>query len=408
MIKIKPDIEYELDCPYCNQAMNSKGLLWQGIHTCVVASCSKCSNEFVYDLPIGQAVYTPFVVDLKNARISGDADTVSWFGKPLLNSLKCPKKDDIKIEIQKMRECRNAIILNCIDFLFGHALLKLLNAESYIKHSPDTGLIIIIPQFLKWMAPEGAAEIWSVDIPLSKALDYYEKLNAFVNNECSRFETVYLSRAYSHPTDFKITNFTNVRNCVFDENNYRITFIWREDRMWEDNNLIYRINNRLKIAITKKAFVYRQKHKVCKLFDYLRKSFPKARFTIAGFGNTAEFPDWIEDKRVNSFSSEIERKLCETYAESVLIIGVHGSNMLLPSAHAGMVIDLMPDDRWDNMAQDIIYQPNKKYYDDDRIFSWRYRYLPVSIGVKKLSIIIKSMVGSFDIVQNTFITGKDN
>jgi len=47
---------------------------------------------------------------------------------------------------------------------------------------------------------------------------------------------------------------------------------------------------------------------------------------------------------------------------------VHGSNMLLPSAHAGMTIDLMPDDRWGNFAQDISYQE-----DDVRMGSYRYR-----------------------------------
>jgi len=39
-----------------------------------------------------------------------------------------------------------------------------------------------------------------------------------------------------------------------------------------------------------------------------------------------------------------------------------------------MTIDLMPDDRWGNFAQDILYQEN-----DNRVASFKYRFLPISI-----------------------------
>jgi hypothetical protein len=36
-----------------------------------------------------------------------------------------------------------------------------------------------------------------------------------------------------------------------------------------------------------------------------------------------------------------------------IVIGVHGSNTLLKSAHVGSMIELVPHNRWSNMGEDI-------------------------------------------------------
>jgi hypothetical protein len=58
------------------------------------------------------------------------------------------------------------------------------------------------------------------------------------------------------------------------------------------------------------------------------------------------------------------------------VIGIHGSNMLLPSAHAGMTIDLMPKDRWGNYAQDILFHET-----DHRLTAYKYRFVPMESSV---------------------------
>ena len=61
--------------------------------------------------------------------------------------------------------------------------------------------------------------------------------------------------------------------------------------------------------------------------------------------------------------------------------------MLLPSAHAGMPIDLMPDDRWGNFAQEILYQEN-----DVRMGSYRYRYVPINQEPDFISKLVVRML----------------
>lgn len=95
-----------------------------------------------------------------------------------------------------------------------------------------------------------------------------------------------------------------------------------------------------------------------------------------------------------NFSTDTEKTLCKINSESRVVLGVHGSNMLLPSAHAGMTIDLMPDDRWGNFAQDVLYQEN-----DVRMSSYRYRYVPINQKPNHLHKIVIPMV----LHQNNFV-----
>ena len=133
--------------------------------------------------------------------------------------------------------------------------------------------------------------------------------------------------------------------------------------------------------------LFSQNRNVRRLFLALRRAFPQAVFSVAGLGRGTRFPSWIDDRRVDRFSEDGERQTCKIYSESRLVIGVHGSNMLLPTAHGGMAIDLMPLDRWGNFAQDILYP-----MEDLRLSAYRFRCLPSSIDVKLLAHIAEQQL----------------
>ncbi len=386
MIGIKPSIEQGEKCPYCGTLMEPSDVLWQGIHVCAVFACRGCGAAIVGDLKVGHAVFYPFQADLKKDKLFGR--DIKWFGETLINSLKSPNHDhDIEFEVEKRLDKKNVVILNCIDFLYGHCLLKLLNAEKHLKCDADLGLVLIIPRFLRWMVPNGVAEVWTVNIPLSKAQNYYPALDARIKKECERFERIFVSPAHSHPKEFDITFFTGIERHDFSKKDFRITFIWREDRLWPEDGTM---SVPARIPNLKGAFLLRQNLKVRKLFSLLKRSFPDAVFTVAGLGKRTDFPEWIDDRRVGRFTDELEREACRIYAESRTVIGVHGSSMLLPSAFAGLTVDLMPVDRWGNFAQDVLYQE-----DDSRMSSYRYRYVPAATGITLLNKIISWQLKNF-------------
>jgi hypothetical protein len=380
MLQLKPQLDHNSTCPHCAAALDPVDTLWMGMHVLVKSNCAACHAEIIEDLKIGHSLYHESnQIDLKQGIVFGRG-----LGSPdLIESLPANRKLKNEIDREIFKEFKRVIVLNCLDYLYGHCLLKLLNAQRYLEDFPEYGLIAIVPKFLRWLVPEGVAEIWTIDIPLKNSLLCYPEIDRFVRREFDRFDEIYVSKAYSHPIKFDITKFTNIYKHDFDRQDYRISFIWREDRPW-CSNLLVRILRKTNLMILAAIL---QNWKIHRLFSRLRLRFPSARFTVIGLGSATNFPNWIEDCRIKKFDAETERQACQIYADSRLLFGVHGSNMLLPSAHAGMTIDLMSIDRLGNIAQDILYQET-----NPRMASVRYRYLPIATNPAQLFELAESML----------------
>jgi hypothetical protein len=65
---------------------------------------------------------------------------------------------------------------------------------------------------------------------------------------------------------------------------------------------------------------------------------------------------------------EVERSWCRAYAKSQVVVGVHGSNMLLPTALAAGCVEILPHDRLGNIVQDI----SVRYADRMQLFLYRF------------------------------------
>jgi hypothetical protein len=202
--------------------------------------CPQCKNEFYGDLPAGQGLYTPILLDKKSGAVYDDYN-VGWFSDWLADSYKQRTNEPLGFEVRKFSEAKDKVVLlNCLDTLYGHSLLKLLNAQHYIDYQPDVSLIVILPPFLEWMLPDGVAEAWVVDLPLRRGTEWNDWLAIEISERLESFREVYLSVVFSHPRseDFDIERFTGIspfplENFGRHPKNPVITFIWREDRLWE-------------------------------------------------------------------------------------------------------------------------------------------------------------------------------
>jgi hypothetical protein len=99
-----------------------------------------------------------------------------------------------------------------------------------------------------------------------------------------------------------------------------------------------------------------------------------------GFGRLAM------DSRSTSINEDKELEWCRIYAHSHVVIGFHGSNMLLPTAFAAGCIEVLPEDRLGNFLQDISVRYN------DRRQSFFYRFVdqyakPSAVAAKAISMI---------------------
>jgi hypothetical protein len=385
MIQIKPLIDSNALCLGNGEKIQSDTVCWQGIHVGAVRNDPEGRPHIFADLPVGHSAHWSYKVDLQCKVITGPAG-VEWLSRPLLESLIDPSSDQVPIRREILRREKNAIILNCIDMMYGHCLLKLLNASRHLEDNPERGLIVFIPGFLRWLVPDGVAEIWSVPLGLSAMKYFYPSMDHQIKDFCKDFDSIWLSEAFSHPSRFRIEDYTRIQPHDFSAKQDLVTFVWREDRLWLPH---YPAKKLRKAGLHSLALAWQQ-WKVVQLFKSVRRALPDARFAVAGFGKAGRFPDWIEDHRVSQFDAVSEKQTSQHYADSRIVIGVHGSNMLLPSGLAGMTIDLMPDDKWQCLPEDILFQET-----DPRIAAFRHRFIPVTSNQQRVTHIAVSMLQQF-------------
>jgi len=404
MIQIKPYISTRCSC-VCGGDFNYQGLIWQGLHVCELLRCNSCGTERINSLPVNQSFLDPLTYYPATGSIfdaEGNEVKDNWFSVKL-KSVSKPVDVQINFKIEKFSDHKEVLILNTLDYVYGHSLLYLLNLQRLIAAEKRTGIIVIIQPMMRWLVPEyGIAEIWTVQLGFNKLSNYYPALSDKINSEFIRFQKIWLSSGHPIPTNenIRIEMFTGVKpfNFLSESLNSKITFIWREDpdRLWVRN--IFLLKGFKKLGF-RKILMPLQYLRVILLFRYLnRKLGNKFIYSVAGLGNFGKFPSYIKDYRVTKFDEEAERMLCRIYSESNLVIGVHGSSMLLPSAHAGMTISMMPSKRWGNYAEDILYSEQ-----DIRLGAFQKRIIPLNLCLSDMKDIVLDMVTGRDHFIKKFI-----
>ncbi|QAY18884.1 hypothetical protein [Halorubrum ezzemoulense] len=399
MIELHPNTEVDHSCPICNTDLPVEDWHIPGMRMVAELLCPECDCRFFGDLPVGHGLVYPALVHAETGEVYQEVEN-NWFANWLEESYADRKHEQVPINKETEHDISKPIVLNCLDGLYGHSLLKLLNAQYYLDKKPNYDLIILIPSNLKWLVPEGVAGVWSFDIPLSRAREWNDWISQEVKSFLKQFDQVWGSVAFSHPhpEDYDITRYTDIQSFPLDswsEMTPTVTYIWRDDRLWAPSRhssqtskkacgTIYWAAEKLGINLRKG----KQRRNVVRLAKNLKSAFPRIEFTVAGLGQPGGLPDFITDARTTSFDNNTEQKLCDKYSESHVVIGIHGSNMLLPSAHAGSVVELVPPKRWGNMTQDLLFGHGT----GNRESIYSYRHVPRSTAPKEVAIIVRSLL----------------
>lgn len=380
--RLHPFTDAEHECPHCRARLRVEGWHVPGMRNLADLRCARCGREFYGDLAAGQALYTPVLLEKATGAVR-DAHGVGWFAEWLRDSYARRVDEPVAFDVREERAVtKPVVLLNCLDTLYGHSLLKLLNAQHYIDRRADTDLVVMVPSLLAWMVPEGAAQVWSVGLPLRRGTEWNEWLAREVRRRVEGFDLASLGHALSHPRpdEFDIERFTRVEPFPLAEWDARlvrptVTFIWRDDRPWRDPGDAAtpgRLGRLGRLMASRPRGG--QSERVSELAETLRRDLPALDFAVTGFVNDearGEMPGWVEDMRRGALDADAERAWCERYAASHVVVGVHGSNMLLPSAHAGGVVELIGPGRWGNFTQDILFRDAG----DCRETLFRYRFV---------------------------------
>jgi DNA-directed RNA polymerase subunit RPC12/RpoP len=387
MIQLHPKPTVEYTCAKCGTVNKPNDWLIPGMRNLAEVSCQSCGIKYYADLPSGHGLTYPMYLFPESGEVH-DIYGVDWFSTWLRESYLNRISQPIGFTVKEFHPVRKPILLNCLDNLYAHCLYKLLNAQYYIDHCPDYDLIVMIQPFLTWMIPEGVAQVWIVDLPLRKGTEWNDWLAAEIKNRISQYSECKLSMALSHPhpDDVNIERFVKVQPFNIDswlETSAApvITYIWRDDRIWSNHNSMSFLERR------SVATIDQQKTNVISLARFLRKEFLNADFAVAGVGHCKDLGENILNLTFEKLDESAERKLCERYARSHIAIGVHGSNMSLPSALAGTVIELLGNDRYGNIVQDLLINES-----DARSALVRYRMMPLNSSPEEIAAAASSLL----------------
>lgn len=363
MITIVPIQKRLTECPKCSSTnTETKRILFPGIHTAAESVCKDCSLTFIQDLPVGHACYYPVSIETIS-RKAYDSYSIDWFTKNFIQSYSNQNSTTVLVERIIRKEQSDVIVINCLDYLYGHVLLKLFNVYFYKQQHPDLGLVVIVPKNYVWLVPDYVDEVWSVDLKLSQCRNWYTSLDNQFQGFISTFKTVQLAYNFPHAytEDLPIQDFTKVKPFSieeFDKKTLTVTFIYRTDRLWHQNELeyfIYLVCRKIGLSkYTDSIFFYLQNQRIEKVEAQLRVQYPEMTFNVVGLGRVGSFNKSINDFRVQKPSVDNELHWCKLYSESHVVVGIHGSNMLLPTGHAASFVELLPMDRTGNLTQDII------------------------------------------------------
>ncbi len=396
MLQLKPNPDNSFACPRCGaERPRINTFSFESVNILADCSCLECGFEFYQVLAVGHTVGYQISIGKKNGTLYKPPGCPEWLSLSVLKSHEERRTTEVTIEKIIFRPCGSVVILNTLDSLYGHVLLKLYNAFYYIDHHPHVGLIVIIPRIFKWLIPKGCAEAWVVDLKLNDLKFNYEAIQKFVANQVDRFSEIHLSKAFSHPNlgPFDIERLTGVKPfdlAKFSEQKPVVTFVLREDRWWLKGRVdfwFYRACRKLNL-LSWGAHLHseRQIQLIKRVIKRMKHAMTNIEFVVVGLGKIGNLDGYATDLRYQDMSSSIEKEWCELYARSHVVIGIHGSNMLLPTALAAGCVEILPEDRYGNLAQDI----SIRYHDRKQLFMYRFAdqfASPASVAGKALALL---------------------
>lgn len=392
MISIKPENLHHSHCPICGHDMENKRIYFTGMRVLISVVCSACEKTFFTDMPTGHGLYYEIFYSLETKELFSKSKKGKWFASALKNCVEQRISRPFTITGSKRRE--QLLIIPAIDSYYGHSLLRTLTYQYYRDNYPEMDILLIVQDNLKWLLKDSDAMIMSVETRGRHSDRWIENIDEKIWEIAEQYNEVFLSTEYEHI--YKSINMEEMTGIpVFDMKNIDerkeiiVGFIWREDRLWIKNDNMHtklKAADRIMNTSLSDIFLLEQRNKIIELFKNIRKHI-KCKCYITGMGNKLRFPDFIEDRRFNTLDDGIERELLRIYSNSDIIIGLHGSSMLLPSAYSAMTIDLMPSYKWSNFNEDLIVRSS-----NIRDAMFRYRLLSANTPIRDLSECVISMV----------------
>lgn len=338
------------------------------------------------DFPASHGLYGPCVYNPATRKVDG-LPGLEWWSEPMRKLFESPHQTDTKFEVHRRRSFKSWIVLNTLDTIFGHSFLALLNASFYLRHYPHHGLIVVTTPELMRFVPKEVAEIWEVKTPAKLTDNWHDRLDEFFQARCQEGE-VHIAAAVSHPepSRYELSHF-GIQPAVGPVNTTapRIVFVYRGTRVWGGS-------------------WKSESNRLTRLGQWLRIFWPQCELRILGHAALPdEVPGWNDF--TNRGDPNHDERLMAELAQADLVMGAHGSSMLLPSAISRLILEFVPLDKQPSLLQDFVFDESRL---NTRQQIWRHRFLYGNstlndISPRRVAELINSMISmqaQFDFFQS--------
>lgn len=359
-LRIYPTIDFRPECPVDGTPLSIISSAILGMRSLVDAICSQCDSRYYVDLPVSHALWNKVTLNRETLELYNTREA-NWITEPLRRGFLNQESREIIPVVHKFLDAERIVIVNCLDYVYGHALLKLLNVQRHIDNSPELGCCVLVSPELVDLVPDGVAEIWEFPVLVGEYWKWYPSLQKWVEGHIKQRKECFLSLAYSHPSNAVCDLDRYVRSLPDLSEQLEgcspiIMFCHREDRLWGRT-------------------LGHQQRNLQRLLDKLSEIFPRLAFVLLGFGCQNQLRTSrakLIDVRVEKFDRQMARNWLAYMQNSDCCIGVMGSNMLLPSGLAKSTVDLVQRTRSFNFFQDILFTA---FGTDVRLAFLKYRFI---------------------------------
>lgn len=354
--------------------------------------CNGCGLDAWADLPYNLGVLTPCYIDTRSGNVTRPCGP-DWYVGLTRRAWQNRQRQPVTIKKVVHRPARKVVLVPALGNCWGDAIMTVAKMNALGQLS-DIDVVLISTANMAPHIPANVAEAWLVEMTHPQTAVWNDELADTIKREVSRFDECYLPVIFQLPslTPGEVEALSGV--TPFDRSRWDdelarapvVTFMWREDRCWDGEprasrrlfDRADRIRGSRRVTrwwhrMRARGAPQRQFTRVVELAREIREALPGVDFGVCGQGSYGRFPDWIKDLRSPHANSATNSQWCARAAQSHVLIGVLGSQMVLPSGHAGGVIDLIPSDFLRNVLTDCLVTTT-----DPREALFLYRNLPLA------------------------------
>ncbi|MEO8558891.1 MAG: hypothetical protein ABI439_07505 [Rhodospirillales bacterium] len=380
MQALHPRPELHQFCPVCpdRPLLQPLGFQIPCLFTMIEARCPTCHRDFLVQRSRSSAPGDWMMLEPQTGKVHSSLPG-EWLERMLDWAWRSKHDRPVSIETITRRPVRRPLVANCIEYYYGHCLGLLYDLPNVLAANPDRDVIAIVQRPIAWMVPDGVAELWIVDTPLSEGHAFSSALASELKRRITAFDECGIDGS-SITGSVDISKLTRIKPFDWRAEESLgtpvVTFVIREDRCW-----LYRARRTPEAEIP-----LRQAQIMDLLAQGLLHYIPGIDLAVVGFGSAGKFSPSVQDMRVARGQRPDEIAWTKRYARSHIVLGVHGSNMLLPAAHAAASIEIVPLEKFVNMANAYEFISHEPPVDAVR----HHHFMPMSITLTEVATLISA------------------